>query len=120
VTARVLLLVVAGIILVMSLLPQPPKLPGFDISDKLDHFAAYIALGACAFAAVERKNLAAALIMGAACSAFGGAIELIQPFFSRDCDIRDFAMDVAGVVLGAAAAALVSSRMRRHAEPKGQ
>ena len=32
-------------------------------------------------------------------SAFGGAIELIQPSFNRSADINDWAADIVGVIL---------------------
>ena len=35
-------------------------------------------------------------------SAFGGAIELIQPTFNRSADVNDWVADIIGVLLGTA------------------
>ena len=60
------------------------------------HFIAFAAL-AFPLARTGRFGLLPVLI-GA--SAFGGAIELIQPSFNRSADVNDWIADVAGVVLG--------------------
>ena len=46
-------------------------------------------------------------------SAFGGAIELIQPSFNRSADVNDLVADVAGVILGIGCG-LLYRRLRRH------
>jgi len=45
-------------------------------------------------------------------SAFGGALELIQPTFNRSADVNDWAADIMGVLLGIAGG-LVYRRIRR-------
>ena len=46
-------------------------------------------------------------------SAFGGAIELIQPSFNRSADINDWLADVVGVILGIGLG-LLYRRLRKH------
>ena len=75
-------------------LEAPPPAP--EGSDKLVHFAAFAAL-AFPLARTGRIGLLPVFI-GA--SAFGGAIELIQPSFNRSADVNDWVADVMGVVLG--------------------
>ena len=75
-------------------LEAPPPAP--EGSDKLMHIVAFTAL-AFPLARTGRIGLLPVFI-GA--SAFGGAIELIQPSFNRSADINDWVADVVGVVLG--------------------
>ena len=64
--------------------------------DKLVHFVAFAAL-AFPLARTGRIGLLP-VFFGA--TAFGGAIELIQPSFNRSADINDWLADIIGVVLG--------------------
>ena len=73
---------------------QPPSAP--DGTDKLVHLVAFAAL-AFPLARTGRIGLLPVFI-GA--SAFGGAIELIQPSFNRSADVNDWVADIVGVVLG--------------------
>ena len=75
-------------------LEAPPPAP--EGSDKLVHFIAFAAL-AFPLARTGRFGLLPVFI-GA--SAFGGAIELIQPSFNRSADVNDWVADVVGVILG--------------------
>ena len=75
-------------------LEAPPPAP--EGSDKLVHFMAFAAL-AFPLARTGRFGLLPVLI-GA--SAFGGAIELIQPTFNRSADVNDWGADIIGVLLG--------------------
>ena len=75
-------------------LEAPPPAP--EGSDKLVHFVAFAAL-AIPLARTGRIGLLPVFI-GA--SAFGGAIELIQPSFNRSADINDWIADIVGVILG--------------------
>ena len=45
-------------------------------------------------------------------SAFGGAIELIQPSFNRSADVNDWVADIVGVTLGIGLG-LLYRRLRR-------
>ena len=86
-------------------LEAPPAPEG---SDKLVHLIAFAAL-AFPLARTGRIGLLPVFI-GA--SAFGGAIELIQPSFNRSADINDWVADVVGVALGIGCG-LLYRRLRR-------
>lgn len=88
----------------MDRLTQTP-----DGSDKLVHFVAFAAL-AFPLARTGRFGLMPVLI-GA--SAFGGAIELIQPNFNRSADVNDWIADIMGIILGIGFGLLYRS-LRRH------
>ena len=75
-------------------LEAPPPAP--EGSDKLVHFVAFATL-AFPLAISGRIGLLPVFV-GA--SAYGGAIELIQPSVNRSADINDWIADVVGVVLG--------------------
>jgi len=84
----------------------PPPAP--EGSDKLVHFVAFAAL-AFPLARTGRFGLLPVFI-GA--SAFGGAIELMQPSFNRSADINDWIADIVGVLLGISCG-LLYRRIRR-------
>ena len=88
-------------------LEAPPLAP--EGSDKLVHFVAFATL-ALPLALSDRIGLLPVFV-GA--SAYGGAIELIQPSFNRSADINDWVADIIGVVLGIGCG-LLYRRMRRH------
>ena len=87
-------------------LEAPPPAP--EGSDKLVHFVAFATL-AFPLALSGRIGLLPVFI-GA--SAYGGAIELIQPSFNRSADINDWIADVVGVALGIGCG-LLYQRLRR-------
>ena len=86
----------------------PLKAPGPEGSDKLVHLVAFAAL-AFPLARTGRVGLLPVFV-GA--SAFGGAIELIQPSFNRSADINDWVADIVGVSLGIGCG-LLYRRIRR-------
>ncbi|MDB2690577.1 VanZ family protein [Planktomarina temperata] len=88
-------------------LEAPPLTP--EGSDKLVHFIAFAAL-AFPLARTGRFGLLPVFV-GA--SAFGGAIELIQPSFNRSADVNDWVADVVGVILGIGCG-LLYRRIRKH------
>ena len=94
-----LVLILLGI-LTLSLIPKPPEIPGFKLSDKIDHLIAYMILGACALAAAERRGAPELLIVTVSCSLFGGIIEIVQPMVGRSRELGDFMVDLAGAALG--------------------
>ena len=116
-----LILVLLGI-LTLSLWPKPPEIPGFELSDKLDHLIAYIILGACALAAAERRGAPELLIVTVSCSLFGGVIELVQPIIGRSRELADFLVDLAGVVLGSGIVFIgrIVSDARKRRQPAGR
>ena len=88
-------------------LEAPPPAP--KGSDKLVHFIAFAAL-AFPLARTGRFGLLPVFV-GA--SAFGGAIELIQPSFNRSADVNDWIADIVGVILGIGMG-LLYRRLRKH------
>ena len=89
----------------LSLLP--PSVPTLAVSDKPAHFAAYGVFGFLAVAA--RKSKRGAVLVLLSIIAYGGAIELIQPYVNRSMELADFGANVCGTLVGAAFA-LASSR----------
>ena len=87
-------------------LQAPPPAP--EGSDKIVHLIAFAAL-AFPLARTGRIGLLPVFI-GA--SAFGGAIELIQPSFNRSADVNDWVADIVGVILGIGLG-LLYRRLRR-------
>ena len=104
-----LTLIVTTVLTVAMLWPLEAPPPAPEGSDKLVHFIAFATL-AFPLARTGRVGLLPVFI-GA--SAYGGAIELIQPSFNRSADINDWIADVVGVVLGIGLG-LLYRRLRRH------
>ena len=94
---------------VAMLWPMEAPPPAPEGSDKLAHLVAFAAL-AFPLARTGRFGLLPVFV-GA--SAFGGAIELIQPSFNRSADIDDLVADVVGVALGIGLG-LLYRRLRKH------
>ena len=88
-------------------LDAPPPAPAG--SDKLVHLVAFAAL---AFPLARTGRFGLLPVFGGA-SAFGGAIELIQPSFNRSADVNDRVADVMGVILGIGLG-LLYRRLRKH------
>lgn len=97
--ARGLFWATAMFALVMALVPHPPTFPG-EPSDKIQHVAAFAALGLLAASAYSRASLVKLLV---GLSLFGAAIEILQaiPSLHRDSDVLDWIADTiaAGLVL---------------------
>ena len=104
-----LTIIVTTVLTVAMLWPLEAPPPAPEGSDKLVHFVAFAAL-AFPLARTGRFGLLPVFI-GA--SAFGGAIELIQPSFNRSADVNDWVADVAGVILGIGLG-LLYRRLRRN------
>jgi VanZ family protein len=94
---------------VAMLWPLEAPSPAPEGSDKIVHLVAFAAL-AFPLARTGRFGL---LRVSIGASAFGGAIELIQPSFNRSADFNDWVADVLGVVLGVGLG-LLYRRLRRH------
>lgn len=113
---RILALVMAAAILVVSLLPRPPmSFERASWSDKVEHGLAYAAWGVVlGFAlAGRRRPFLLALLIGVL---FGGLIELLQPLTGRHGDVLDLLADAVGVGAGAAAALALRRRPAGPAE----
>jgi len=95
----------ALIITVLTLAPISPGGPaGFD---KIYHGLAFAAL---AFPlSFVRPRMAPWIILGVI--AYGGMIELIQPFFLRQAEWGDLGADAVGSLLGAAVGYFTSGRI---------
>jgi len=87
----------ATVALVMALLPHPPHLPG-EPSDKIQHIAAFLTLGALGSFAFPETN---SFRLGAGLSIFGAVTEVLQliPALNRDGDPLDWLADTAAVAL---------------------
>ena len=103
-----LTIIVTTVLTVAMLWPLEAPPPAPEGSDKLLHFIAFAAL-AFPLARTGRFGLLPVFV-GA--SAFGGAIELIQPSFNRSADINDWIADIVGVILGIGVG-LLYRRLRR-------
>lgn len=116
----ILTIVVAGSILVLSLIPKPPEiLGGFHLADKVAHFIAYQVLSFLLFTSFfEGKQVGAILIVAALCILYGGLIEILQIFTHRQPEIWDLVADLIGAVCGAAVGAGLSRRIRSKTEPR--
>ena len=82
---------------VMAVLPHPPQLPGAP-SDKIQHIAAFLVLGALASFAWPRTS---PVYLATALSVFGAVIEVVQliPSLHRDGDPVDWIADTAAAGL---------------------
>ena len=94
-------------VLVMALLPHPPRIPG-DPDDKVLHIIAFLTLGALGRIAFSGASLWALI---GCLSLFEAAIELLQsiPALNRDSDPIDWIADT----LAAGIAVLAINRLRR-------
>ena len=104
-----LTIIVTTVLTVAMLWPLEAPPPAPEGSDKLVHLIAFAAL---AFPLARTGRFGLLPVFGGA-SAFGGAIELIQPSFNRSADVNDWVADVVGVVLGIGCG-LLYRRLRRH------
>ena len=104
-----LTLIVTLTLTVAMLWPLEAPTPAPEGSDKLVHLAAFAAL-AFPLARTGRFGLLPVFIGP---SAFGGAIELIQPSFNRSADVNDWVADIVGVILGIGLG-LLYRRLRKH------
>ena len=100
---------VAATILYLSLatgrgLAKLPPMPLFENADKLMHFMMYMGLS-CVITFNQRKSDKSLLLTAFTAvflsAAYGGVLELLQPFFPpRTCDLLDFIADAAGAIVG--------------------
>jgi VanZ family protein len=99
------LLLLAALVAVLALLPAPPR--QMDLGwDKLNHLAAFGALGLCAVFG-WRSSRAARLGVLVGLLAFGGTIELLQlQVPNRSGEWADLGADAIGIGLGALLALL--------------
>ena len=116
-------LLVAAAILYLSLatgrgLAKLPPIPLFENADKLMHFMMYMCLS-CVITFNQRMSGKALLLTAftaiAISVAYGGVIELVQPFFPpRTCDLLDFIADSAGAIVGFVITDIIWIQARSH------
>jgi len=98
-------------ILIGSLWPSMPPAPG-GVSDKLQHFLAYVVLALVFTAAFSRRHW---LAIAFGLAVFGGAIELLQHWMpgKRAGEWMDMAANLGGIATGLALALAVPHRWRQ-------
>jgi VanZ family protein len=102
------ILITVLLALLIGVLTLAPVTPGGPAgSDKAYHALAFASL---AFPlSLVRPKLTLWVMAGVI--AYGGVIELIQPFFGRDAEWSDLMADAIGAVMGAAAGYFLSTRI---------
>ena len=101
-------LALALIIAVLTLTPVTPGPQGLPGLDKLAHVLAFGALAAPLAFAYPRHWRAVALVV----LAYGGMIEIVQPYTGRSAEWADFLADGVGAFLGAWGAARIGRGQR--------
>ena len=91
-----LTLSLASLILFLSLQPPGEEDTKLLVPDKLLHFIAYGVM----VIPVSLERVYPQFLVFLIALAYGGFIELIQPFWGRDADIIDVWANIAGVIFG--------------------
>ena len=95
----------------IATLAPADRLPNVPGGDKLHHLAAY---GVLMFlACLPERRLGALLTLLIVAIAFGGAVELIQPYIKRSGEWADFVANTAGACIGCGSALLVRAALWR-------
>lgn len=94
----------------LSLVPQT-LLPESPVSDKVEHFAAYLLLALLALSA--RTSLRKKLLVLLVILLFGTAIEFVQPSFNRQLEVADMAANTGGALSGYALLLCVNPIIRK-------
>ncbi|MDM7853284.1 VanZ family protein [Pseudochrobactrum kiredjianiae] len=92
----------------LTLAPVSPP-TGYGATDKTYHMLAFAGL-ALPIATLQPRWL---LFMIPVFAIFGGAIELIQPYFGRSCDFADWIADVKGIMIGSIVGLVLCLGIRR-------
>ena len=87
-----LTLVIAFIILFLSLQPPGEEDPKLFVSDKVLHLFAYCLL----VLPISLERIFSRFSVFNFALAYGGSVELIQPFWGREADIMDFFANAGG------------------------
>lgn len=103
-TTLCLTFILLAIIATATLTPiSVPK--GLGGTDKTHHFLAFVAL-TIPISILKPQWLILAIPVFAI---FGGAIEIIQPYFGRSCELADWIADLKGIASGAGLGFLLHS-----------
>ncbi|MBC7006733.1 VanZ family protein [Photobacterium sp. BZF1] len=105
---KIPLLLYALLILFLSLKPNGPELVSIPHIDKVQHFIAYAVFAIVAAYAVATKR--AFYRYGLAIVLFSGGIEILQPYFGRECSLFDLLANSLGVALGMFIVSLVNNK----------
>lgn len=73
-------------------------LPAIAAGDKLEHFAAYGVLGF--LGVISRRSMRGMIWVLFAIVAYGGTIEIIQPYVNRNMEFGDFIANACGTLFG--------------------
>lgn len=112
---RIAFWLLLGTILALSIMPAEDA-PTVFANDKLNHALAFFTLSLMARMLWSRAHFA--MLIGLL-ALFGGGIELLQwaMGFGRDADWMDFAADIAAILAGIWAGAMVSGRKAKASVP---
>jgi len=111
--SRILVVVAAITILVLSLLPKE-AISDVSLSDKFLHFAAYATLSFLAyFSFIKSINIKLTLKIILVCFIYGAVIELLQPLVGRNRENMDMLINAAGVLAGTTFCILLNFSLRR-------
>lgn len=95
----------------LALAPKPPELPVFKLGDVVLHAFAFTYLSFAFLLAYQSRSMmqCAALMFG-----YGLLIELVQSFeVERSAELKDLAVDLAGILAGLLLAKFLVSPLRR-------
>lgn len=107
-TALFLTTILFLLIAFLTLAPvSPPK--DYAVTDKTYHMIAFAGL-ALPVATLQPRWL---LFMIPVFAIFGGAIEVIQPYFGRSCDFADWVADIKGIMIGSVLGLVLCLGIRR-------
>ncbi|MDQ7019310.1 MAG: VanZ family protein [Robiginitomaculum sp.] len=102
------------LVLALSLKPSPFSIPHLQLSDKVEHFLAYLALGTLmgfGWAIHKVRPVMVALLI---LTLVGGAVEIIQgtPWIGRTASWLDLLADILGAFMGLMACAALHRRLQ--------
>ncbi|HDY87631.1 MAG TPA: hypothetical protein ENH82_05870 [bacterium] len=111
--SRILVVVAAVTILVLSLLPKE-AISHVSLSDKFLHFAAYATLSFLAyFSFIKSIDMKLTVIIIIVCFIYGATIELLQPLVGRNRENMDLLVNAAGVLVGTTFCILLDLFLRK-------
>ena len=99
----IVLTIALGVVIAVLTLTPPIEAEGPAGSDKLYHFTAFLALALPLALVRPRWSMMLFIIF----SAYGAAIEILQPHVGRSREFADLIADMAGIVCGIGAALLL-------------
>ncbi len=115
---RITLVIVIGVIVFFSVVPDPIRNDAVSFWDKIKHFAAYGTLSAVFVASFLSRDNGLRIVSCSilACIGLGSAMEVLQSFIGRSADVMDAISDAVGGACGAFIAMLVLKRFYRNSK----